>query len=94
MLHVCYQVETLNPSVPPCIALSLPRPGLRPVPSDELSVAQKVLVWSGPYQGPASRSFSTGPALELELEQVGPRSKGEGRGKTRAQLQRGELVGR
>lgn len=88
MLRVWHCMKALNRSVPPCIALALPRPGLCPVPLDELSMAQKVLVWSGAYQGPASRSFSTG--ARLELEQVGPRSKGEGRGKTRDQLQRGE----
>lgn len=92
MLCVWHRMEALNRSVPPCITVALPRPGLHPAPPDELSMAQKVLVWSGPYQGPASRSFSTGAGLELE--QVGPRSKGESRGKTRDQLQRGELAGR
>lgn len=92
MLCVWRHVEALSHLVPSCSALALPRPHLQPVAPDELSMAQKVLVWSGPYQGPASRSFST--EARLELEQVGTRSKGEGRGKTRDQLQRGEPVGR
>lgn len=82
----------LNCSVPPSIVLVLPRPGLHGDPPDELSMAQKVLVWSDSYQGPALRSFGMGAGLGLV--QVGLGSKGEGRGKTRDQLQKGELVER
>lgn len=72
--------------IPPCITLALPRPGLRSVPPDELSMAQKVLVWSGPYQGPASRSFSTGAGAggaKEERENKRPAAKGRAGGEIR-----------
>lgn len=72
-------------------APALPRSGFCPAPPNELGMAQKILVWSGPYQGSLG-SFSMGAVLGLQ--QVGLGSEAAGREKTRDQLQGGEPAGR